>query len=329
MDPSVKLSVNLAPKNPRGLLIENPVMIASGTLGSDGYGSTLPAELELHRLGAIVMKTITPNPREGNAEPRRWPRPPRDARWEPSPFYLNSIGMENPGLDAILPEIPHWVQRWGTRLIISIAAESPSDLGWMADQLDGIPGISGLELNLSCPNTDQGAAFSHQHWLTARAVRTVRLRTSLPVIAKLSPNVPDIGEIARAAQEYGADALTIANTIPAMRIRRGTGTPVLGNITGGMSGPGLLPINLQLVHQAQQVVGIPIIGSGGVGNAQDALQYLRAGADAVQVGSANLADPLAALRVLDGLIEVHGQEIYGTPDSLDAPDPDSPISPYL
>jgi len=331
-DPS--LAVEIAPSHPTGLRLRNPVMIASGTFGWDGYGRALVGQdlrgqiihpvaggpqlplpevpgvtgrVDFQRLGAVVAKTVTMKPKEGNLEPRWYPKNWRNAQLAGEDIYLNSIGLTNPGIRTILAEhAPYWVN-WNIPVILSLAGESTEEFGEMAAMADGTPGVVGIELNLSCPNVDNGAAFSHSSDIASKTVRRVKDSTFLPVIAKLSPNVPDIVSIAKAVEGAGADAITLANTVPAMVINIDSRRPVLGGITGGISGPALRPINLVLVFKASQAVDIPIIGVGGVFKYQDALEYLFAGATAVQLGSANLADFWAPLYVLDGLQAYMGE----------------------
>ena len=301
------LSVDLAPRNSRHLRLANPIMIASGTLGYDGYGRGITDEMDLGRLGAVAPKTVTRHPREGNPEPRWDPPSYRRALEDGELIFLNSIGLANPGIEAALGELaPQW-SRWGATVVMSLAGESVDQFGEMAALTQGVAGFEALELNLSCPNIHNGAIFSHSAALTAEAVGAVRANTELPVLAKLAPNVPDVAEIARAAVDAGADALTIANTIPAMRIDVESRRPVLGGVTGGLSGHGLRPVSMALVYRVAQVVDVPIIGVGGIFNAEHVLEYLMAGASAVQVGSANLADPWAPFRILDELVAYLGE----------------------
>ena len=299
-------------------------MIASGTFGWDGYGrgligtelegqvvhpvargpqlalpepsvAGLPADFQ--RLGGIVAKTVTMKPREGNPNPRWFPE-----SWPAGEsIYLNSIGLTNPGIGAALAEkAPLWLE-WRVPVVLSIAGETVEEFGTMAGMADGTPGVVALELNLSCPNVDNGAWFSHSSEIAGETVERVKAATSLPVISKLSPNVPDIVPIAESVVRAGADAITICNTMPAMAIDLEGRRPVLGAATGGISGPALHPIALALVFRAAQAVDVPIIGVGGVVTAMDALALIVAGATAVQVGSANLADFWSPLAVLDGL----------------------------
>ena len=295
------LSVDLAPRHPNGLRLKNPVMIASGTLGYDGYGRGLIDKYPLHELGAVVPKTITRWPREGNPEPRWYPESYREG-WETGDhLFLNAIGLINPGIETAVREWTSEWSQWGATVCLSFAAHSVGEFGEMAAMTSEAVGVSALELNLSCPNVENGAMFSYSSALTHDAVAAVRANTDFPVLAKLSPNVPDITEIARAAVDGGADALTICNTLPAMRIDLTSRRPVLGNITGGLSGMGLRPVSLALVYQTAQAVDVPIIGVGGIFEAEHAVEYILAGATAIQIGSANLINLGAPWRILDNL----------------------------
>jgi dihydroorotate dehydrogenase (NAD+) catalytic subunit len=307
------LSVDLAPL--RHFRLTNPVMIASGTFGFDGYGRGITPEMALNRLGAVIPKTVTRWPREGNPEPRWYPQSYRKGREAGECSYLNSIGLANPGIEAALSRLaPQWDQ-WEATVVLSLSAESIAQFGEMAALTQGVPGFQALELNLSCPNIENGAFFSHSPRLTEGAVAAVRANTDLPVLVKLAPNVADITEIARAAVYAGADALTISNTIPAMMIDIEARKPVLGGITGGLSGPGLRPVALALVYRTAQAVDVPIIGVGGIFSARDVLEYIMAGATAVQIGSANLADLWAPFNILDEL-QTYLEE-YGISDIKD------------
>ena len=295
------LAIDLAPERPGGLPLPNPVMIASGTYGYDGYGRGIPPDAPLHRLGAVLPKTFTRHPRAGNPEPRWFPPSFREGLAAGETTLLNSIGLTNPGIKAAMNDhAPQWAAL-DANIVLSMAAESPEQWAEMAAFTTGVSGFAAIELNLSCPNVDDGAMFSHHPQLTAAAVAAVRRHTDLPVWAKLSPNVPDITAIAHAAVGAGADALTISNTIPALHIDLDAGRPVLGTGYGGLSGPALRPIAMALVHKAAQAVNVPIIGVGGVMTGRDAAAYLLAGATAVQIGSANLADLNAPFRILSEL----------------------------
>lgn len=295
------LSVDLAPRNPHHLRLSNPVIIASGTFGYDGYGRGITDEMDLSALGAVIPKTVTRNPRAGNQEPRWYPESFREA-WElGDQLFLNSIGLTNPGIDAAMAELaPIW-DSWQATVLLSFSADRVGEFAEMATMTQGVAGFQAIELNLSCPNVDNGSLFSHSADLTYDAVAAVKANTDLPVLAKLAPNVAEITPIAQAAVAAGADALTLCNTIPAMRIDTDTGRPLLGNVTGGLSGMGLRPISLALVYQTAQVVDVPIIGVGGIFDAEHALEYILAGASAIQIGSANLVNLNAPWRILDEL----------------------------
>jgi dihydroorotate dehydrogenase (NAD+) catalytic subunit len=301
------------------------VIIASGTLGYDGYGRGIVGEYPINELGAVIPKTITRWPREGNPEPRWYPESYRQA-WESGDhLFLNAIGLTNPGIETAVRE---WTAQWATwnaTVFISYSAHSVGEFGEMAAMTREAVGISALELNLSCPNVENGAMFSYSPALTHDAVSAVKANSGLPVLAKLSPNVPDITEIARAAVDGGADALTICNTLPAMRIDPETRRPILGNITGGLSGMGLRPVSLALVYQTAQAVDVPIIGVGGIFDAGHALEYIYAGATAVQIGSANLVNPGAPWRILEGLREYLSENDFSSLSELRGAAHPSPI----
>lgn len=299
----VDLSVDLAPHHGRHLHLRNPVMIASGTFGYDGYGRGITPDMDLSRLGAVIPKTVTRLPRQGNPEPRWHPASFRQGMEDGESVLLNSIGLTNPGIEAALSDLaPVW-KEYGTTVLLSLSADSADQFGEMAAMTRGVDGFQALELNLSCPNVENGAMFGYQAELTQEAVAAVKSNTELPVIAKLAPNVPDVTEIARAAEAGGADALTISNTLPAMAIDVDTRKPVLGGVTGGLSGHGLRPVSVALVYHTARVVDIPIIGVGGIFSAKHALEYIVAGASAVQVGSANLTGLWAPFHILDELAE--------------------------
>ena len=301
---TMDLSVDLAPRKTEGLSLSNPVMIASGTFGYDGYGRGLAPDAPLASLGAVLPKTFTRNPRLGNPEPRWFPASFREGREAGETTLLNSVGLTNPGIEAAMADLaPQWAEL-NANIVMSIAGDSLEQWEEMASFTRGVKGLSAIELNLSCPNVDDGAMFSHYPRLTEAAVSGVRRQTDLPIWAKLSPNVPDITAIAHAAAEAGADALTISNTIPAMHVDVETGRAVLGTGYGGLSGPALRPIAMALVHKAAQAVDIPIIGVGGIMTGRHAAEFLMAGATAVQIGSANLADLNAPFRILAELEEL-------------------------
>jgi dihydroorotate dehydrogenase (NAD+) catalytic subunit len=285
----VNLSVELAPKCKRGLLLANPVMAASGTFG---YGLEMAKEMDIQRLGAIVCKGTTLRRRRGNPQPRMAETPAG---------MLNSIGLQNMGMQALIRDIaPIWAT-WRVPVIVNIAGESIDEYARLARRLDGVAGVSGLELNISCPNVASGLEFGSDPAMAGALTAAVRQETTLPVIVKLTPNVHDIVAVARASVEAGADALTLINTFPAMAIDVKSRRPALGWTFGGLSGPALKPIALRLVYRTAAAVDVPIIGCGGIMTGLDAIEYIMAGATAVQVGTATFLNPRATLDVLEGI----------------------------
>ncbi|MCJ7509945.1 MAG: dihydroorotate dehydrogenase [Dehalococcoidia bacterium] len=285
----MNLSVELAPRCKRGLFLANPVMAASGTFG---YGLEMAKELDIQRLGAIVCKGTTLRRRRGNPQPRMV---------ETAAGMLNSIGLQNMGVEALIRDIaPVWAT-WRVPVVVNIAGESIEEYARLARRLDGVPGVSGLELNISCPNVATGLAFGSSPQMAAAVTAAARRETTLPVIVKLAPNVSDIVSVAQAAADAGADALTLTNTFPAMAIDVKSRRPALGWTFGGLSGPALKPIALRLVYQTAAAVDVPIIGCGGIMTALDAIEYIMAGATAVQVGTATFINPRATLDVLEGI----------------------------
>ncbi|MBI4232867.1 MAG: dihydroorotate dehydrogenase [Chloroflexi bacterium] len=290
--PQPDLSVELAPGHPRGLRVANPVLVAAGTFGTDGFGAGLPPGFPYHRLGAIVAKTTTLRPRAGNSPPRIIQGPG---------WTLNSIGLQNPGMEAVLrDQAPLWAT-WRVPVLLSIAGESVDEFARLAAATEGVPGIAALEVNASCPNIAGGLDFAQSPTVAAQVTRAVRAATSLPVLVKLTPNVTDILAVARAVAEAGAHALTLTNTLLGIAIDVERRRPALGATTGGVSGPALKPVSLAAVYRVSQAVSIPVVGVGGVSTAQDAVEYLMAGALAVQVGTASFANPWAPIEVLEGL----------------------------
>ena len=286
----VDLSVQLAPSHQRGLLLTNPVMTASGTFG---YGIEYSELVDIQRLGAIVCKGTTLKPREGNPQPRLV---------ETTRGILNSVGLENVGVEAVIKEkAPIWA-KWQVPVIVNIAGETTDEYTEVVARLDGVAGVSGIEVNISCPNIACGGMeFGTNSKAAAEVTAAVKAASSLPIMVKLSPNVTDIVEIALAVSEAGADAITLINTVRGMAIDINECRPSLGNIAGGLSGPEIKPLALYMVYKVAGVVDIPIIGCGGISCADDALEFLMAGASAVEVGTANLTSPQAALDVLDGI----------------------------
>ncbi len=272
------------------LHLANPVMTASGTFG---YGAEFAGLLDLSRLGALVVKGISLAPRAGNPPPRVV---------ETACGMLNAIGLENVGLERFLQEKMPYLRGCGTRVIVNILGDTVEEYAQLARRLAGVAGVDGLEVNISCPNVHRGGvAFGADPETAATVVRAVKAHASQPVIVKLSPNVTDIAAMARAVEEAGADALSLINTFIAMAIDIHTRRPRLANRTGGLSGPAIKPIALRMVWQAAQAVSIPVIGIGGIATAEDALEFILAGACAVQVGTANFYNPGAAVEILDGI----------------------------
>lgn len=272
-----------------GIPLKNPVMTASGTFG---YGNEFTPFFDLNALGAIIVKTVTMYPRRGNA-------PPRIA--ETPAGMLNSIGLQNVGIDAFRRQKLPFLRTLATPLFVNIAGKSVEEFADLAKRLSDAEGVAGIELNISCPNVAGGLDFGNDPRLTYEVVRTVRQTTTLPIIPKLSPNVTDITVIARAAVDGGADALSLINTIVAMAIDIRTRKPKLPGNTGGLSGPAIRPIAVRMVWEVAQVVNVPLIGIGGIMTGEDAIEFLLAGASAVQVGTANFLNPLAPTKVLAGI----------------------------
>ena len=286
----MNLSVELAPRHHQGLLLANPVMTASGTFG---YGTEYRHLFDIQELGAIVCKGTTLEPREGNPQPRLA---------ETACGLLNSIGLQNIGVRAVIDEkAPIWAS-WRVPVIVNIAGETIDDYAEVAGALEGVAGISAIEVNIGCPNVKAGGAeFGAKPDSAARVVAAVKARTSLPVLVKLTPNTADIAGVAVAVAEAGADAISLINTLKGMVIDVGRRRPLLGNITGGLSGPAIKPVALYMVYEVAGAVEVPVVGCGGITTASDALEFIMAGASAIQVGTANLTDPHAPFDVLQGI----------------------------
>jgi len=287
---SPNLAVQLAPQNRRGLPLANPVTAASGTFG---YGTEYAEIIDIQRLGAIICKGTTLKPRPGNPQPRMA---------ETVGGVLNSIGMENIGVEALIREkAPIWAG-WSVPVIVNVLGETIEEYAEIARLLDGVAGVSGIEVNISCPNVSAGGMeFGASPEAAAAATAAVKANTSLPLIVKLSPNVTDITEIALAVIEAGADAISLINTLTGMAIDVASRRPVLGNISGGLSGPAIKPVALHMVYQVAREVRVPVIGCGGIASASDALEFILAGASAIQVGTATFANPRAPLDILEGI----------------------------
>ncbi|NVO13500.1 MAG: dihydroorotate dehydrogenase [Rhodoplanes sp.] len=271
------------------LVLRNPVMPASGTF-AEGLAPVVPFE----RLGALVTKTVTAELRGGNPTPRVC---------EVGQGMLNSIGIPSKGIDDFLEHTLPFYRGFATPLVASVSAPSGDAFAEAVARLDA-PGVAAIEANISCPNIEEdGKAFAMDPRSTAQVVAKIRRATKLPVWVKLSPNTGDVASVARAAEDAGADALVVANTILAMSIDIETFRPRLGNVMGGLSGPAVKPIVVRMVYQCARVARIPVIGCGGISTAADAVEYMLAGASAVQVGTATFVRPTAMLTVIDGLIQ--------------------------
>lgn len=274
----------------RGCVLPNPVGVASGTFG---YGFEFEQLIDIQRLGAIYTKGTTPLPREGNP-------PPRVA--ETAGGMLNSIGLQNPGVDHVARVYAPSFARWRVPVIVNVAAASVEEYVHCVHTLDAAEAVAGYELNISCPNIAHGMDFGLDATAAARLVTAVRAATRRCLVVKLSPNVTDIAAVARAVEDAGADAVSAVNTYVGMKVHLGLRRPVLPNRgTGGLSGPAIKPLALAAVARVRAAVGIPVVGVGGIASVEDALDFFVAGADAIQVGTANFADPTASLHILDGL----------------------------
>ena len=279
------LTVELA-----GIRLSNPVIAASGTFG---YGEEFERFADLRRIGGICVKGTSARPIDGNLPPRLYPTPSG---------MLNSIGLENVGVDAFIRDKMPFLRKAGCAIFVNVFGFTEDDYVEVVEKLNACDDIAGYELNISCPNTKHGGMiFGQNAGSTEHLTRLVKERTLRPIIVKLSPNVTDIVELARAAEDGGADALTVANTFLAMAIDTDTFKPRIHTITGGLSGPAIRPITLRMAHQCAHAVKIPVIGLGGITRAEDAVEYFLAGASAIQVGTASFYDPRAPLQVLDDL----------------------------
>ncbi|MBA2382841.1 MAG: dihydroorotate dehydrogenase [Chloroflexi bacterium] len=293
----VDLTVDLG----RGLLLPNPILVASGTFG---YGTEYGDVVEVDRLGAICCKGTTLKPRIGNITPRVTETPGG---------MLNSIGLQNPGVDAVIEKYAETWVGWKTPVIVNVAGESVADYVEVVRRLDGVPGVAGIELNISCPNVGRGGLqFAIDAGAAGEVTAAVRRATDLPLLVKLSPNVADVRPIARAIADAGADALTAINTLSGIALSPSRTKPLLGNIYGGLSGPAIKPIALRVVYEVSQIVAIPVVAIGGVTELSDVLDFLAVGAVAVQVGTAIFADPSIPVRLVDELTAVCRARGLGT-----------------
>ena len=301
----MNLQTELAPHHKSGLLLRNPVMTAAGTFG---YGLEYAKIAEIHRLGAIICKGTTLYPRSGNEQPRTL---------ETASGMLNAIGLQNPGVHTVIKKYaPTWAT-WQTPVIVNIAGETIEEFVELAELLEGVEGVAGIEVNVSCPNVRAGGAvFGADAQAVADVTAAVRRATTLPLIVKLSPNSGDARPTALAAASSGADAVSLINTITGMGIDTHSRRPTLANGTGGLSGPAVKPIALRMVYEVARAlrssnIQIPIIGIGGICNANDALEFLMAGASAIQVGTINFVNPRAGIEIVQGIEEFLSKEGVG------------------
>jgi len=272
-------------------------MTASGTFG---YGTEYSHLFDIQKLGAIVCKGTTLNPREGNPQPRLAETPSG---------LLNSIGLQNIGVKALIKEkAPIWA-KWRVPVIVNISGDTIDDYAQLANELDGVAGISAIEVNISCPNVKCGGLeFGTDPESAAAVTAAVKSATSLPILVKLTPNTSDIAKVAMAVTEAGADALTVINTLKGMAINIARRRPFLGNIVGGLSGPAIKPVALYMVYEVAGAVDVSVIGCGGITTASDAIEFIMAGASAIQVGTANLTSPCSPLDILEGIQEFMKKE---------------------
>lgn len=284
MDKQALLQTEIA-----GIKMNTPIFTASGTFG---FGEEFADFLDLSQIGGVVVKGTTLQPRRGNDGVRMTETPSG---------MLNCIGLENPGVEVFLKEILPRISKYNMNVIVNISGSTAEEYGVLAGMLD-VPGVAGIELNVSCPNVKEGGiVFGTDPKAAAAVVREAKKNTKKPVILKLSPNVTDIVTMAKAVEDAGADVISLINTLMGMAIDIRTQRPVLGNITGGLSGPCVKPVALRMVWQVAQAVSVPIIGMGGIMTAEDAIEFFLAGADAVSIGTANFVDPRTPALIADGI----------------------------
>jgi len=303
--PPLDLSVSL-----NRLTLQNPILVASGTFG---YAREMEGIVDCKRLGGILPKTITAEPRIGNAPWRTV---------EVSAGLLNSIGLDNDGVEAFLQQHLPYLAQIGTAIIVSVAGRTEDEYVRLAEQVGRQPGVAAVELNLSCPNVSGGVDFGTDPQACGRLVAAARSACDAPILAKLTPNVTRIADVACAAADAGADAVCLINTLLGMAVDWRKRRPMLGNVMGGLSGPAIKPVALRCVHQVRQACSVPIIGIGGIANLNDVMEFLVTGASAVQIGTANYYDPQVSTRLIDelptalaALSATSVKEIIGTLDS--------------
>jgi dihydroorotate dehydrogenase (NAD+) catalytic subunit len=282
---SADLRVNIG-----SLELANPVMTASGTFG---YAREFENLMNLRRLGAVIVKGISLHPRAGNPPPRIV---------ETACGMLNAIGLQNVGVDRFIAEKMPYLAGLNVPVIVNILGDSLAEYEEITDRLAGVAGIAGIEVNISCPNVKKGGvAFGTDPAMAAAVTSAVKAKAKVPVMVKLSPNVSDITVIARAVEGAGADSVSLINTLIGMAVDLKTRQPVLANVIGGLSGPAIKPVALRMVYEVARVVSIPVVGIGGIETAEDALEFMLAGASAVQIGTANFINPRASEEVVEGI----------------------------
>lgn len=275
-----------------GLSLKNPIMPASGCFG---FGKEYAKLYDLSKLGAIMIKATTPETRLGNPTPRVAETPAG---------MLNAIGLQNPGLNKVMENELTWLEQYEVPIIANVAGYTTEDYVTVAEAISKAPNVHALELNISCPNVKQGGiTFGTDPLIAEELTKAVKAVSSVPVYVKLSPNVTDIGEIAKAVEAGGADGITMINTLLGMRLDTKTGRPVIANVTGGLSGPAIKPVALRMVYDVAKQVSIPIIGMGGIATIDDVIDFLSAGASAVAVGTANFVDPFVCPKLIEQLPE--------------------------
>ena len=273
-----------------GIKLKNPVITASGTFG---YGEEFRDLIDLNRLGGLVVKGLSVSPMPGAGPPRLH---------ETASGMLNAIGLQNVGVERFVSEKLPSLRRYDTAIFANVFGQSTEEYVRVVEVLNRAEGLAGYEINISCPNVKKGGiVYGSDPAATYEVVKAIKQVASRPVIVKLSPNVTDIVVIARAAEDAGADALSLINTLLGMSIDAETARPRLGNLTGGLSGPAIKPVALRMVYQVARAVKVPVIGIGGIRTAEDALEFLIAGARAIEIGTANFLDPAAAVKIIDGL----------------------------
>ncbi|WP_319525046.1 dihydroorotate dehydrogenase [uncultured Desulfosarcina sp.] len=283
-----------------GLKLKNPVMTASGTFG---YAREFEAYLDLNRLGAVIVKGLSLEPSKGNPPPRIV---------ETACGMLNAIGLENVGVEAFIREKLPFLRSLSVPTLANIYGKTVDEYALLAERLEPLDAVKGVEVNISCPNVKEGGvAFGSDPEIAREVVAAVREKTRKHLMVKLSPNVTDIVKIARAAEDAGADSLSVINTITGIAVDLATRRPKLANITGGLSGPAIKPVALRMVWQTAQAVGIPVVGVGGIMTAKDALEFMLVGATAVQVGTANFVNPGGTMEIIDGMAAWLAEEGVG------------------